>query len=245
PVVHHRHEEQQAHPRRRSGIHGPAQRHAHADPQERQRPNDERRPEPGGRVPQQLRAQDPHGVDIRERRPQAMGDRPHDRDIDPVLEQHQPGAVQQVAATIDRLAEGEPEAQPAPPPHAFASSSSFFRTSATFCAASGGTSWYTWNFERYVPRPCVIECNVVAYRSSSASGTSALTLTRRPSGSVPRIWPRRDDRSPITAPWKSSGVDTSSSRIGSSSTGRQFGLTFRNARIPAILNDISFESTSW
>src|SRR5204862_7772387 len=119
-----------------------------------------------------------------------------------VLEQHQARAVRQVGAPVDRIAEGKPEAQPAPLAHAFASSSSFFRTSATFCAASGGTSWYTWNFERYVPRPCVIECNVVAYRSSSAPGASALTLTRRASRSVPRIWPRRDDRSPITAPWK-------------------------------------------
>ena len=91
-----------------------------------------------------------------------MRERPHERYIDAVLEQHQPGAVHQVGAPVDKLVEREPEAQPAPPPHAFASSSSFFRTSATFCAASGGTSWYTWNFARYVPRPCVIECSVVA-----------------------------------------------------------------------------------
>src|SRR5207249_11744328 len=60
-----------------------------------------------------------------------------------VLEQHQARAVRQVGAPVDRIAEGKPEAQPAPLAHAFASSSSFFRTSATFCAASGGTSWYT------------------------------------------------------------------------------------------------------
>src|SRR6266705_968683 len=132
-----------------------------------------------------------------------------------------------------------------PPQDAFACSSSRFRASTTRWAASGGTSWYTWNFHRYVPRPWVSECSTVAYLSSSASGTSARTLVSRPSFSVPRMWPRRDDRSPITAPWYSSGVHTSSSRMGSSRAGRAFGLTFRKARIPAILNDCSFESTSW
>src|SRR5439155_18417437 len=142
------HEEEQAPPRRASGIYGPAQGPAHADPQERKRPQDERRREPGRRASQELLAEHPQGVQIRERRPQAVSERPDQRRIHRVLEQHQTGAVHQIGTPIDKLVEREPEAQPAPIPHAFASSSSFFRTSATFCAASGGTSWYTWNFAR-------------------------------------------------------------------------------------------------
>src|SRR2546422_7767616 len=101
--------------------------------------------------------------------------------------------------TLFRSRESEPQAQIARQ-DAFASSSSFFRASTSLCATSGGTSWYTWNFWRYVPRPWVSECSTVAYLSSSASGTWVFTLVRRPSFSVPRICPRRDDRSPITAP---------------------------------------------
>ena len=126
-----------------------------------------------------------------------------------------------------------------------ATACSFWFSAATLAATSGGASAYPWNFSRWVPRPWVIECRVVEYLYSSASGTIARTLVSRPSCSVPRIWPRRELRSPMTSPSKSSGAQAVTSISGSSSTGRAFGATFRNARMPAILNDISLESTSW
>src|SRR6184192_4549718 len=125
-----------------SGVHRPPQRQAHADPQERQGPYDQRRGEPVWRAAQQLLAQRPDGVQVAERSPPAADECPHEARVHRVLEQHQGGAALQVRAPIDGIAGGEPQAQPAPQ-DAFASSSSFLRTSATFCAASGGTSWYT------------------------------------------------------------------------------------------------------
>ena len=48
----------------------------------------------------------------------------------------------------------------------------------------------------------------------------------------------------MTSPSMSSGAHAVTSTSGSSSTGRALGATFLKARMPAILNDISFESTS-
>ena len=62
---------------------------------------------------------------------------------------------------------------------------------------------------------------------------------------MPWIMPRRDDRSPITLPMKSSGVSTSTAIIGSSSTGVALRMPSLNAIDAAILNAFSFESTSW
>ena len=64
-------------------------------------------------------------------------------------------------------------------------------------------------------------------------------------GSIPCRRPRRELRSPLTAPTASSGTVTSSSMIGSSSTGSAFVYASLNAIEPAILNAISEESTVW
>src|ERR1700730_7402047 len=72
-------------------------------------------------------------------------------------------------------------------PHAVCSSRSFWFSAATLAETSGGASAYLWNLCRWVPRPCVIECRVVEYLYSSASGTIARTSVSRPSVSVPRI----------------------------------------------------------
>src|SRR5206468_3622656 len=62
---------------------------------------------------------------------------------------------------------------------------------------------------------------------------------------MPVIWPRRRFRSPITSPEYSSGVTTSTFMIGSSSTGLARLKPSLKPIEPAILNAISFESTSW
>ena len=62
---------------------------------------------------------------------------------------------------------------------------------------------------------------------------------------MPWITPRREDRSPITSPIFSSGVSTSTAMIGSSSTGWARRMPSLKAKIAAILNAFSFESTSW
>ncbi len=59
------------------------------------------------------------------------------------------------------------------------------------------------------------------------------------------IWPRRELRSPITSPMKSSGVVTSTAIIGSRITGPALRAPSLNAIEPAILNASSEESTSW
>ena len=59
------------------------------------------------------------------------------------------------------------------------------------------------------------------------------------------MWPRRELRSPMTSPMKSSGVVTSTDIIGSSSTGLARLAASLNAIEPAILNASSEESTSW
>ena len=51
--------------------------------------------------------------------------------------------------------------------------------------------------------------------------------------------------SPIMSPWYSSGVVTSTFMMGSSSMGAAFFIASLNAKMPAILNAISEESTSW
>ena len=81
--------------------------------------------------------------------------------------------------------------------------------------------------------------------STSAIGTSALIVVMPPFGSMPCRRPRRELRSPLTAPTASSGTVTSSSMIGSSSIGSAFSYAERNAIEPAILNAISDESTLW
>src|SRR2546430_2392126 len=95
------------------------------------------------------------------------------------------------------------------------------------------------------PRPPVSEVSDCEYVRMSAIGTSALMLVMPPSGSIPCRRPRRELRSPLTAPTVSSGTTTSSSMIGSSSTGSAFSYACRNAIEPAILNAISEESTVW
>ena len=79
----------------------------------------------------------------------------------------------------------------------------------------------------------------------SASGTSALTTWLVPCWSMPSIRPRREERSPVTAPRKSSGTVTVTSMTGSSSTGLAARIAFLIAMDPAILKAISEESTSW
>ena len=95
------------------------------------------------------------------------------------------------------------------------------------------------------PRPPVIDVSACAYVRISAIGTSALMLVIPPCGSMPWRRPRRELRSPFTAPTDSSGVVTSSSMIGSRSTGSAFSYADLNAIEPAILNAISEESTVW
>src|SRR6266446_6044711 len=74
---------------------------------------------------------------------------------------------------------------------------------------------------------------------------SALIVVMPAAGSIPCRRPRRELRSPFTAPTASSGTVTSSSMIGSSSTGSAFSYADLNAIEPAILNAISEESTVW
>src|SRR2546428_623974 len=198
-VVQERYEEQQRPPRRPARVRRTPHRHAEPDPQERQRPQRQPEHHAGGHTAQRALLQQRYRIEIVGGAPQPAGVGPDDRGVHGVLEQQQGGAASDVRAPVHALRESEPQAQIARQ-DAFASSSSFFRASTSLCATSGGTSWYTWNFWRYVPRPWVSECSTVAYLSSSASGTWVFTLVRRPSFSVPRICPRRDDRSPITAP---------------------------------------------
>src|SRR2546430_19319 len=186
-------------PRRPARVRRTPHRHAEPDPQERQRPQRQSEHHAGGHTAQRALLQQRYRIEIVGGAPQPAGVGPDDRGVHGVLEQQQGGAASDVRAPVHALRESEPQAQIARQ-DAFASSSSFFRASTSLCATSGGTSWYTWNFWRYVPRPWVSECSTVAYLSSSASGTWVFTLVRRPSFSVPRICPRRDDRSPITAP---------------------------------------------
>ena len=63
--------------------------------------------------------------------------------------------------------------------------------------------------------------------------------------SMPRIVPRRRLMSPIRSPWYSSGVVTSTPMMGSSRIGFAFFIASLNAKMPAILNASSDESTSW
>ena len=51
--------------------------------------------------------------------------------------------------------------------------------------------------------------------------------------------------SPIMSPWYSSGVVTSTFMIGSSRIGLAFFIASLKAKMPAILNASSDESTSW
>ena len=55
--------------------------------------------------------------------------------------------------------------------------------------------------------------------------------------------PRRFGMSLMTSPTAASGTSIFTSYTGSSSTGEAFGTPSLNARIAAILNEISFEST--
>ena len=63
--------------------------------------------------------------------------------------------------------------------------------------------------------------------------------------SVPCTRPRRELRSPRTSPCMVAGTVTSSSEIGSSSTGPALAMASRKASDPAILKLISDESTGW
>ncbi len=63
--------------------------------------------------------------------------------------------------------------------------------------------------------------------------------------SMPWTMPRRDDRSPMTLPAKSSGVSTSTAIIGSRITGEALRQPSLKPNEAAILNAFSFESTSW
>src|SRR5207237_1109168 len=56
-------------------------------------------------------------------------------------------------------------------------------------------------------------------------------MVARPS--MPRIWPRRDDRSPRISPMNSSGITTSTFMIGSSSVGWPFCMPSLAAIEPA------------
>ena len=49
----------------------------------------------------------------------------------------------------------------------------------------------------------------------------------------------------MRSPWYSSGVVTSTAMIGSSRIGLAFFIASLNAKMPAILNASSDESTSW
>ncbi|COY11426.1 Uncharacterised protein [Mycobacterium tuberculosis] len=66
-----------------------------------------------------------------------------------------------------------------------------------------------------------------------------------PAVSVPSTRPRRLDRSPNTAPTKSSGTSTEISSIGSSKITFVAAAASRNASAPAIWKAKSEESTLW
>src|SRR2546430_12369629 len=58
--------------------------------------------------------------------------------------------------------------------------------------------------------------------------------------SVPRMWPRRDERSPSTSPMYSSGVVISISSRGSSSTGLHLGADRKSTRLNSSHSQISY-----
>jgi len=94
------------------------------------------------------------------------------------------------------------------------------------------------------PVPAVIERRSTAYRSSSISGTSALTTERSPPiDSVPVTRPRRPDRSLITAPTNASGTRISTSSTGSRRTVSALSAASFRASDPAVWNAASDEST--
>ena len=76
-------------------------------------------------------------------------------------------------------------------------------------------------------------------------GTWALISVTPAAESEPSTLPRREERSPMTSPMHSSGTDTVSSTMGSSSTGLRLSMAFLKAREPATLKAISEESTVW
>ena len=85
-------------------------------------------------------------------------------------------------------------------------------------------------FERNKPH-----CNI---------GTIAVTTCALPRESVPCTWPRRELRSPMTPPRKSSGVTTSTFMIGSSSFTAPLDASSRNEARAAISKVSALESTS-
>jgi hypothetical protein len=79
----------------------------------------------------------------------------------------------------------------------------------------------------------------------SAIGTSALTSVIIPLGSMPCGRPRREFRSPMTSPTLSSGTESVTSMIGSSSTAPADAIASFIAIDPAVRNACSEESTVW
>ena len=84
----------------------------------------------------------------------------------------------------------------------------------------------------------------MAYRVTSAAGTSAVTAVRpEVSGSVPMTRPRRICRSVITAPTYSSATTRDTASTGSSSVTLCGEVASFSARAPAAWKAISLEST--
>ena len=79
------------------------------------------------------------------------------------------------------------------------------------------------------PRPPVSERRSMAYRWISDVGTGPRSPSPSPAVSVPCTRPRRALRSPITSPCRSTGTVTSSSLIGSSTTGSAWARAARKA----------------
>ena len=82
-------------------------------------------------------------------------------------------------------------------------------------------------------------------RTSRSAARGAVTASALPRRSWPSTRPRRRRESPITSPRNSSGVTTSTAKIGSSSTGLARLAASLIASEPATLKAISEESTSW
>ncbi len=95
------------------------------------------------------------------------------------------------------------------------------------------------------PWPPVMDRRSGAYRSTSFMGTWALISVTPSVESEPRTLPRRLERSPMTSPMFSSGMETVSWTMGSSRMGLHFSMAFLKAREPATLKAISDESTVW
>ncbi len=109
--VHIGQEEEQCDPGRKTRVQRAPQGHAHADPEEGQRPRSHPDQQPLRPRLKQRPARGQHRRHVVERRPDLTRRQAHGEDVHPELQRHQRRAVQQIGAPVDALLEAEPEAE--------------------------------------------------------------------------------------------------------------------------------------